>query len=95
MVQSDRRTVLKHTGASLATLATLSLAPAKAAGANEKIVMGAIGCGGQGTGPYGTFEQTANTRLIFIARMRNKTHTLELCVNIEFLTAQAYPTLHP
>lgn len=49
MTGSDRRTFLKKTGAGVAGIAALGLARTARAGANERIVMAAIGCGGQGT----------------------------------------------
>jgi hypothetical protein len=51
MTRHDRRTILKQAGAGMVALSTLNnlMAQSKTAGANEKIVMGAIGCGGQGT----------------------------------------------
>ena len=51
MSQENRRSFLKQTGAGLVGVAALRAArPARALGANDKIVMAAIGCGGQGSG---------------------------------------------
>ncbi len=67
MTQHDRRTILKQACAGMGTLSTLNMmALSKAAGANEKIVMGAIGCGGQGTGLLKSFAEMKGVELAYV-----------------------------
>ncbi|MCA9040536.1 MAG: hypothetical protein KDA65_09340, partial [Planctomycetaceae bacterium] len=62
---TPRRQFLKSTGLGLTGLAlgslTSPLPTARAAGANERVRVGVIGCGGQGTGAHiGGFMNIAN-----------------------------------
>jgi predicted dehydrogenase len=53
--------------AGIAAAATLQGSPAKAAGgANEKIVVGLIGCGGRGGGVAGNFKTMPNVELAYV-----------------------------
>ena len=66
--QSNRRTFLTTTSASLAA-AALYQAPkqARAAGANDELVVGLIGCGGRGVHDAGLFQNTSGVRLAYVA----------------------------
>lgn len=50
MQRTTRREFLARSGIALAALATPAIFPGKIRGANERLTMGTIGCGGQGTG---------------------------------------------
>jgi predicted dehydrogenase len=56
---SSRRHFLKTTAASTGALAMASLNPARVLGANDRIRIGVIGCGGQGTGHLGDMVKRA------------------------------------
>lgn len=65
--RQDRRTFLKGTAASVAATAALPATRALAnKGANDKLVVGLIGCGGRGTGVAGRFQNTPNVQLAYI-----------------------------
>ncbi len=58
MSQITRRRFLNRSGALAAALATPAIIPKPLLGANERLVMGVIGCGGQGTGDMGALKST-------------------------------------
>lgn len=66
-VQPNRREFLELTSASL--LAASALGPAQAApkSANDKLVVGLIGCGGRGNHVSGLFRKTANVEVAYIS----------------------------
>ena len=67
MSPGNRRAFLKQAGMGVGSAAALGLAsPLRAAGANEKIVMGAIGCGGQGTGLVRTFAGLKGVEIAYV-----------------------------
>ncbi len=67
MNENNRRAVMKQTGVSLAALTTLGLAASQGkANANEKVVMAAIGCGGQGTNLLKTFAAISGVELAYV-----------------------------
>lgn len=69
MPQSNRRTFfqLASSGIAAATFAsTLPTARAAARGANEKITVGLIGCGGRGTHDAGLFRDVPNVELAYV-----------------------------
>lgn len=60
----NRRTFLQQAGAGIAAAAALGTAgPLRGAGANDKIVIGAIGLGGQGTGLATSFAKQKNVEI--------------------------------
>jgi predicted dehydrogenase len=64
---SSRRDFLKATSAGIAAAAALSSAPVYAAkGANERIRVGLIGCGGRGTHDAQLFQRTPNVELVYV-----------------------------
>lgn len=65
---ATRRDFLKHTSAGLAAAAAISAGPAtvRAAGANNKIVIGLVGCGGRGTHDAGLFKNTPNVEVAYV-----------------------------
>ena len=67
MTRATRRTFLKRSGLGMggATLA-LATAPAKAIGANERILVGVIGCGGRGGGLAEGFAQRPESKVIYV-----------------------------
>ena len=61
MSDSTRRSFLRHTAAASAGAAAWAWAGGiNAAGANERLTVGVIGCGGQGTGLAGAFAGVAD-----------------------------------
>jgi predicted dehydrogenase len=88
MVLSDRRTILKQTGASLAAVSTLSLLQTRAAGANEKVVMGAIGCGGQGTNLLTSFASMQGVELAYVCDP-DTTHATRAAKEVERISGKA------
>jgi len=67
MHPTPRREFLHQAGlGALATVATSQLvAPARAAGANERVRIGLIGCGGRGTGVATTFTKLPNAQIVY------------------------------
>ena len=65
MTDRDRREFLKQAGLGLAAAASSQAGSANAA-AGQKIVMGAIGCGGQGRGLARTFASRPDVRLAYV-----------------------------
>ncbi len=64
---TNRREFLERTSAGVIAAAALSGAQARAASsANEKIVVGLIGCGGRGTHDAGLFKSTPNVELAYV-----------------------------
>ena len=64
---TNRRTFLKLTSAGVATATALGGAPALAAkGANEKLVVALIGCGGRGMGDAGQFQKLPNVEVAYV-----------------------------
>ena len=67
MKTTDRRQFLKQTGALVAGTATLGFASsARAAGANEKVVMGIIGPGGMGTNLLKSFAAQKDVEFAYV-----------------------------
>ncbi len=71
MTQIDRRSFLSNTGKGItgvaAGMSTLTLANWKRAhGANEKIVMGLVGCGGRGTSLVRGFARRPNVEIAYL-----------------------------
>ncbi|MBI3851622.1 MAG: Gfo/Idh/MocA family oxidoreductase [Verrucomicrobia bacterium] len=67
MKTTDRRQFLKQTGALVAGTAALGFAnPARAAGANEKVVMGVIGPGGMGTNLLKSFAAQKDVEFAYV-----------------------------
>jgi predicted dehydrogenase len=67
MSANDRRTFLQQTGAGIAGASVLNWAGAvQALGANEKIVMGAIGLGGPGTNLARSFAAQKDVELAYV-----------------------------
>lgn len=67
MTQSTRRTFLKRSGLGVGS-ATLALAGASAnvLGANQRILVGVIGCGGRGGGLAGAFADLADAKVTYV-----------------------------
>ena len=65
---TDRRTFLATSSAAIAAAAA-SAAPrrAPAAGANDTLVVGLIGCGGRGVHDAGLFQNTPNVKVAYVA----------------------------
>ena len=78
MSQGDRRTFLSETGTGIAGAAAImsSLLSSRAQGANERVHVGLIGCGGRG---------------IQVARTRSDPKTMQLFVMSVTLTALEPP----
>lgn len=68
MPQTNRRTFLQvaSTGIAASFAATLPTAKASAKGANEKITVGLIGCGGRGTHDAGLFRDVPNVEVTYV-----------------------------
>ena len=67
MSTPNRRTFIKQTGLGVAGTAAVHWAgTVRAAGANQELVMGAIGCGGQGTHLATSFAQRENVRVAYV-----------------------------
>lgn len=64
---ATRRDFVKYTSAGIAAAAALEHARATAKGANDKLVVGLIGCGGRGTHDAGLFKNTPNVELAYVA----------------------------
>src|SRR5262245_56310532 len=64
--QHNRRTFLKHTSAAAMAATTLPAAQALAQSANEKLVVGLIGCGGRGVHDAGLFQRTPQVQLAYV-----------------------------
>ncbi|MCH8042673.1 MAG: Gfo/Idh/MocA family oxidoreductase [Planctomycetes bacterium] len=63
----DRRSFLKQSAAGVAAATTLAAAPAaQAAGANEKLTVGLIGCGGRGPGVAGGMTGIKNVEVTHV-----------------------------
>lgn len=66
MADSTRRSFLKKSGIGVAGTVALTLpTTAQAAGSNERINLGVIGCGGRGSGVAREFAQAANCEVTF------------------------------
>jgi predicted dehydrogenase len=63
---TDRRDFLKLTASTLAAGTALAAAPASAKGANDKIVVALIGCGGRGTHDAGRAKATPNVEIAYV-----------------------------
>lgn len=67
MSDTDRRTFLKQAAAGVAGAAALNAPPSlSAAGANDRIVVGLIGCGGRGTHVAKIFRSMKNVELAYV-----------------------------
>jgi len=68
MAQASRREFLRQTAAGVAGAAAVQFAStAGAAGANDRLVMGLIGCGGRGTGVAEIARRLPNVELAYLA----------------------------
>ena len=95
MTQHDRRTILKQAVAGMASLSTFNwMAQSKAAGANEKVVMGAIGCGGQGTGLLKSFAEMKGVELAYVCDPDTE-HANNAAKEIEKISGKASPSDPP
>src|SRR5262245_53040505 len=65
MFPTDRRQFLL-TASSTALAAAAATSPAAAQSANNKLVVGLIGCGGRGTHDAGLFQKTTNVELAYV-----------------------------
>lgn len=64
---TNRRQFLKRASAGAIAGMTLAVGQSKAAsGANEKLIVGLIGCGGRGTHDAGLFKRTPNVELAYV-----------------------------
>lgn len=64
---ADRREFLKLSSAAIAAAGTLQAASASGAkSANDKLVVGLVGCGGRGTHDANLFKNTANVELAYV-----------------------------
>src|SRR5688572_9216273 len=62
-----RRDFVKLTSAGMVAAATsLSATPSFGKGANDKLIVGLIGCGGRGTHDAGLFKNTSNVELKYV-----------------------------
>src|SRR4051794_31188078 len=66
MSAADRRDFLKGTGVGAAALALAGPAALKAAGANDRFVLGVIGCGGMCTGHVRQLAGLKDIRLAYL-----------------------------
>lgn len=67
MTHSARRFFLRQAGTAMAAVSTLHWsAPLQAAEAKDKIILGAIGCGGQGTGLANSFAGIKGVEVAFV-----------------------------
>jgi predicted dehydrogenase len=65
--KTDRREFLKRSSAGIVVAATLGEASASAArSANDKLIVGLIGCGGRGTHDAAVFQQTPNVEVAYV-----------------------------
>lgn len=81
MTSANRRQFLKHSGSILAG-ATLSMAARRAAGANERFVLGVIGPGGHGAGLLNSFAAQKDVEVGYVCdpdanRMGNAVRAVE------------------
>ena len=63
----NRREFLELTSASLLAASTIGSAHAAPKGANDKLVVGLIGCGGRGNHDAGLFRKTANVEVAYVS----------------------------
>jgi predicted dehydrogenase len=63
---NSRREFLQHASAGAVALSALTASDTRAAGANDKIIVGLIGCGGRGTHDAGLFQKTPNVELAYV-----------------------------
>src|SRR5712675_1047784 len=64
---TTRREFLRLSSTGVAAVAALQAAPALAAkGANDKLVVGLIGCGGRGVHDAGLFKNVPNVELAYV-----------------------------
>lgn len=66
-VQPNRREFLELTSASLLAASTIGPAQAAPKSANDKLVVGLIGCGGRGNHDAGLFRKTANVEIAYVS----------------------------
>jgi len=67
MVNSNRRRFLKRAGALVSAVPlACGTRASRAAGANERIVVGVIGCGGRGTGLAKIFSQQPDAEVAYV-----------------------------
>ncbi len=67
MIHTHRRDFLKQTGGAVASMAALGLSPSlNVAGANEKVVLGVIGPGGQGSGLLKSFAAQKDVEIAYV-----------------------------
>jgi len=64
---SNRREFLELTTASLLAASAIGTTQAAPKGANEKLVVGLIGCGGRGNHDAGLFRKTANVEVAYVS----------------------------
>src|SRR5688572_16218179 len=65
--ESTRRSFLERSAAAIGAAAALGIAQSTVAhGANEKIVVGLIGCGGRGRNVAALFKNTPNVELAYV-----------------------------
>src|SRR6478672_2221093 len=63
---TDRREFLQASAAGVAAAAALSSASSQAASANDKLVVGLIGCGNRGIHDAGLFKSMPNVELAYV-----------------------------
>ena len=63
----NRRQFLKLTSAGLLTASAIGTAQAAPKSANDKLVVGLIGCGGRGTNVAGMFRKTPNVEVAYVS----------------------------
>jgi predicted dehydrogenase len=63
---TDRRTFLQHAAAGVAAATAYSTAAQTSYAANDKVVVGLIGCGGRGTHDAGRFKALANVDVAYV-----------------------------
>ncbi|MCH7688795.1 MAG: Gfo/Idh/MocA family oxidoreductase [Planctomycetes bacterium] len=66
MTDSNRRSFLKQTGIGVAGVVAVNLTSAQAAGANSRIKLGVIGCGGRGSGVARQFAGEQNCEVTWV-----------------------------
>ncbi|MBN2292871.1 MAG: Gfo/Idh/MocA family oxidoreductase [Pirellulales bacterium] len=66
MTQSTRRTFIKQSGTVAATTLALATSPMRAYGANERVTVGVIGCGGQGNAHLRSFAAAPAAEIVCV-----------------------------